>query len=311
MAQNWDIKVHDFEVLSVTPNSPSRTIRRQEEHSQITVDHKGRILELTEEPRRVTAITFAEHGFIQREPLDIGFMDPKYWNPISIDTYRNKMIIVHEITYLHSYARSINIYDEVETIGNEFPMDSEYAEWAEDLIKGNILVMESMVYRLYRLPREPWPENARTMLLYIIDRYFLDVDPVTGDITDSETGEKLKFQDHEGLIEWKLLLMTGWQKDPRFVPFFIQNISMKPAVQGLMDIGEPSFEPLLYILRDTRKPHVQKEAAKVFEAMLNANQPFLRDNEKQERLKTALVEFAHSEFHHYRIDANHGFEIYQ
>ena len=299
--QNWDIKVHDFEVLRVTPNSPTRTILRQEEHSQIVVDHRGRILELTTKPPRLTAITFAEHGFIQRETLDIGFMDPKYWNPISISTYRNKTIIMHEIIHLYSHGRSINIYDEVETIGREFPMDSEYAEWAEELIRGNIRTMESMVDRLYRLPHKPWPEPARKMTLYIINRYFRERNPITSEIVDSETGEKLEYRDHEGIIEWRLLQMANWQKDPRFVPFFVMNITARPAIQGLMDIGAPSFEPLLYVLRDTRKPHVQREAAKVFEAMLKADLPFLRDNEERRRLKNALIEFSHTEFYEYRI----------
>lgn len=125
---------------------------------------------------------------------------------------------------------------------DSYPDSQQTQTWQEQLANGDAMVMYGISQRLYRLPREPWPEPIRAILYDIIQNYYIGEKRHTWRIptTVDKCGE------HYG----EIMEMASWQEDACFAPFLAESLgSGQLAARGLIKIGEPAFEFIMSVLK--------------------------------------------------------------
>ena len=166
-----------------------------------------------------------------------------------------------------------------------FPDDKMIEEIQERLSEYDVVVMSEVTQFLHLLPRRPWPEPLKVILLQIINDYLIDEKYL-------EWEQEYGHLDDEGAITSNVSDMASWQDDIRFIPYLAQFMgSGNQARDSLIRLGEPAFEVLFKALtRDGWGS--QGEALFAFETWLDDNVTFLKSGEKHEQLKKELLRIA-------------------
>ena len=184
----------------------------------------------------------------------------------------------------------------------EFERKAIYKDWLtpERLERWQGLSRELTYYNLYvlmeemyYLPREPWPESTKQILLKMAKSY-------RQLLKDRKAGKPIIVPDFVaadkcGEASAYLYDMVACQNDPRFL-FFWDNFNGGGAsVEGLARIGEPAFEMTIRSFDRVGYPVLHWEAAKTLELMLEKKDSFLKtDLEKRAVARQALLRAAQS-----------------
>lgn len=164
-----------------------------------------------------------------------------------------------------------------------FPDDKMIKEIQERLSKYDVAVMWEVTQFLHRLPRRPWPEPLKVILLQIINDYHIDEKHL-------EWNQEYGHLDNEGEITSNVSDMASWQDDTRFIPYLAQFMGTR-ARESLIRLGEPAFEVFIKALaRDGW--HSQDQALFAFENWLENNVTFLNSGQKREQLNEELRRIA-------------------
>lgn len=148
--------------------------------------------------------------------------------------------------------------------------------------------------KIYHMPREEWPENARALLMTLTNQ-LIKVRKVLllGEGYILWQGPVPELRDFNGLAS-NLIELAAYQKDARYVPFIARYLgSGLLAVDAMQAIGEPAFEATLEKLN---KKHdgwsIQTGALKVFKIWLEKQTPFLQSGPNRQLLKQRLLRVA-------------------
>ena len=167
--------------------------------------------------------------------------------------------------------------------------DEQIQDWDRELNSGDATVVFELADRLYHMPREPWSNSARQLLLNVIHRY----ERVTEQISNNEpivSSEPIP-RDQCGEYVGQLIEMSTWQRDERFIPFMVQYVSQRLTFKALAELGEPAFEAIIpYLKKDGW--HSQHGAVEIAEMMLAGDSAFLRSGKKRTWLKEELYRLA-------------------
>ncbi len=183
-----------------------------------------------------------------------------------------------------------------------YPSDQQIQAWKDQISEENISVIYSVADKLYGLPREPWSEPLRVILLNLIERH-------TAIREALQRGQELNWGDPKFKKVWlgeyagNLVEMATWQADRRFILFLGEHIGGGMlAARGLAAIGEPAFDMVIQKLRRDGWSS-QQGAAKALELMLKADLPFLRAGGKRDHARESLLRVARSKYDFSRMSS--------
>ena len=129
-----------------------------------------------------------------------------------------------------------------ETFGwhhKSYPSELESSLMLNKLFKNDVLEMFDIHSELYGLPKAPWPKHVQEVLLYIMNKYYIERKYYTWSNQVKELSP-----DGEHIAE--MLEMCVWQKDARFAPLIAQELgSGWLAIDGMTALGEPAFGYIL------------------------------------------------------------------
>lgn len=149
---------------------------------------------------------------------------------------------------------------------DKYPDALQISIWENQLYKGDGAAMLKVLDELYRLPREPWPEEVKQLFLDLVNKYYIGDKRLqwrsAATIAHDKCGEH-----HAAMIE-----MASWQVDVRFVPILVENIGPL-ANRGLIKIGEPALLPTIRALQHPW-PIKQLGAVEMLDLFLKDNPAF-------------------------------------
>lgn len=183
-----------------------------------------------------------------------------------------------------------------ETATQIYPPSSSVNEWKQEVLNGKISGLYYVSDRLKKLPREPWPEDWRSLLLYITQRHVAIRDSIR-EIKNVDFGDPKFKKSWLGEYVGNLVEMASYQGDSRFVPFLAEHLgSGKLAARGLAKIGEPAFDTVIEALYQDGWS-TQPNAAYTLDLMLKQSNGFLdTDSLKRETAKQGLLHVARVNF---------------
>ncbi len=148
----------------------------------------------------------------------------------------------------------------------KYPDALQISIWENQLYKGDGVVMLEVLYELYRLPREPWPEEVKQLFLGMVNKYYIGDNWLRWRSAATVAYDKCG-EHHAAMTE-----MASWQADVRFIPILVENIGPL-ANRGLIKIGEPALLPIIKALRHPWA-FQQAAAAETLGLMLKNNPAF-------------------------------------
>ena len=179
---------------------------------------------------------------------------------------------------------------EAKTREKEYPLGQQLNVWQTMIAQEDFRTAYGLIDSLYRLPREPWPEPLRAILLKICDLHMARVDSIRSGY-QIERDPKVEGESIGNLYE-----MVVWQADRRFIPFLADFGGHLLSSRGLAAIGEPAFDVVIEALHRSEYPSAQFAAAKALELMMEKEHGFLRPGqEKREIARKALLRVVRSE----------------
>lgn len=193
-----------------------------------------------------------------------------------------------------------------ETANHSYPPSSSVDEWKQEILNGKISGLYYVSDRLKKLPREPWPEDWRSLLLYITQRHVAIRDSIR-EIKNVDFGDPKFKKSWLGEYAGDLVEMASHQADARFVPFLAEHLgSGKLAASGLAKIGEPAFDTVIEALYQDAWS-TQPNAAYTLDLMLKQSNGFLdSDSLKRETAKRGLLHVARVNFMQSKLRAMDG-----
>ena len=169
-----------------------------------------------------------------------------------------------------------------------YPDELQVSIWRNQIFKGDALKMHEISLELHRLPREPWPEHVKALLLDIVERYYIDNKYLSW-------RDVIKSVNKCGEHRVEILEMVSWQEDVRFIPFLAQRLGAGHlGARALSAIGEPAFDAIVKGFYRDGWPSTQSGAALACEWMLEKELPFLQQANYRERMKAGLIYIAQS-----------------
>ncbi len=143
---------------------------------------------------------------------------------------------------------------------------------------------------LIKLPKEPWPDQAKQLLLKIAEWDVTRVDSLRKGLSTGQIPEGFDHDSREAFAG-NLELLISSQEDIRFLFFLKDRLGGGLiAARGLASIGEPAFNVLIQELNRDGKWSSQSDAVWGLILMLKKEQGFLSTNQqKRQILKGTLM----------------------
>ena len=160
-----------------------------------------------------------------------------------------------------------------------FPNELRISLWENQFYKSTPETIQKFVNQLYILPRQPWPERLKVILLSVVDKYYKD--GKYNSLVKRGCGEDL------GMV----IEMISWQDDARFIPHLLEWIGAKTS-DSLARIGEPAFLPVVRLLERDGWPAHQAGAARALELMFEQEYAFLQKPANQIMIRQRLLKLA-------------------
>lgn len=182
------------------------------------------------------------------------------------------------------------------------PTVQEMREWETGLDQGKNSLVYEVADRLFHLPKEPWTEDGKRLLLKVLNRHQEIRKALKNNRPVIWEGRVPRDRGH---YAGNMVEMASWQKDPRFIPFIADHIGGGGLPEeSLANLGESAFDAIMINLTKRFDGWSNQDgAASVCEIWLRNKVSFLHSGQQRERLKQELFRMSIAHVPFARINA--------